>query len=138
MTKTNIMITIITLLAVGGLITGVKFYQNNNNENGRGSISTATSSNVVIVDGKQYVTITAGQGYRPRMTQAKAGMPTEIKIQGKNAYGCESAVRIPQLSYSKNLGPSWSDIVQLPAQKAWDVINGTCAMGMYSFQVKFN
>lgn len=55
------------------------------------------------MNGKQQITITAGQGYTPRITQAKAGMPTEIKIQGRNAYGCESAVRIPELGYSKNL-----------------------------------
>ncbi|MBP6911489.1 hypothetical protein KBC03_08030 [Patescibacteria group bacterium] len=61
---------------------------------------------MVVLDGKQYITITAAQGYSPRMTQAKAGLPTEITIQGKNAYGCESAVRIPQLSYSKNLDPA--------------------------------
>lgn len=70
-----------------------------------------------MVDGKQQITITAGQGYNPKVTVAKAGIPTEIKIQGRNAYGCESAVRIPELSYSKNLDPKGSDIVQVPEQK---------------------
>jgi plastocyanin domain-containing protein len=136
MTKTNIIIAIITVLLVWGIVTVVKLYKGENSSNS-GWI-TSTSSNVVIVSGKQQITITAWQGYSPRVTQAKAGIPTEIKIQGKNAYGCESAVRIPKLSYSKNLDPKWSDIVQVPEQKAWDVINGTCAMGMYNFQVKFN
>lgn len=138
MTKTNIIIAIVTVLLVGGIVTGVKLYKGDNTSSNAWTVSTAPSSNVVVVNGKQQITITAGQGYSPKMTVAKAGMPTEIKIQGRNAYGCESAVRIPELSYSKNLDPKWSDIVQLPEQKAWDVVNGTCAMGMYSFQIQFN
>jgi len=57
------------------------------------------------VNGEQQITITAGAGYRPRVTMAQANMPTKIRIEGDNAYGCESAVRIPQLSYVKNLEP---------------------------------
>lgn len=138
MTKTNTIIAIITVLVVWWVVTGVKFYKGNDTSSNAWSVSTSASSNVVVVDGKQQITITAGQGYSPKVTVAKAWIPTEIKIQGRNAYGCESAVRIPELSYSKNLDPKGSDVVQVPEQKAWDVINGTCAMGMYSFQIKFN
>lgn len=138
MTKTNIIIAIVTVLLVWGIVTGVKLYKGDDASSNAWTVSTAPSSNVVIVNGKQQITITAGRGYSPKMTVAKAGMPTEIKIQGRNAYGCESAVRIPELSYSKNLDPKWFDIVQVPEQKAWDVVNGTCAMGMYSFQIQFN
>lgn len=138
MTKTNIIIAVITILLVWGIVTGVKLYKGNNSSDSSWKGSLAASSNVAVVNGKQQITITAGQGYTPRITQAKAGMPTEIKIQGRNAYGCESAVRIPELGYSKNLAATWSDIVKLPEQKVWDIINGTCSMGMYSFQIQFN
>lgn len=139
MSKSNIIIVLITILLVGSIVTGVKIYKANNAPTDIAEqTSSSTSSNVKIINGKQQITIIASQGYSPRMTTAKAWIPSEIKIQGNNAYGCESAVRIPKLSYSKNLDPKWSDTVQLPAQKAWDTINGTCGMGMYNFQIKFN
>ena len=138
MTKTNIIIAIVTILMVWGIVTGVKLYKGTDTTDAVWTASTSASSNVVMVNGKQQITITAGQWYSPKVTVAKAWVPTEIKIQGRNAYGCESAVRIPKLSYSKSLDPKGSDVVQVPEQKAWDIINGTCAMGMYSFQIKFN
>ncbi len=138
MTKTNIIIAIITVILVWGIVTGVKLYKGNDAVDAVWTASTSASSNVVMIDGKQQIIITAGQWYSPKMTVAKAGIPAEIKIQGKNAYGCESAVRIPMLNYSKNLDSKGFDIVQVPEQKAWDIINGTCSMGMYSFQIKFN
>lgn len=118
----------------------MKLYQGDDSSTNTISASTTTdvSSNVIMVDGKQQITIVAGQGYSPKVTIAKAWVPTEIKIQGNNAYGCESAVRIPKIDYAKNLDPQWYDIIQVTEQNPWDVINGTCGMGMYSFQIKFN
>ncbi len=139
MTRTNIIIVLVTILLVGSLVTGIKIYKANGSPTDiSAQTSASTSSNVKMVNGKQQITIIASQGYNPKMTSAKAWIPSEIKIQGNNAYGCESAVRIPKLSYSKNLDPKWSDTVQVPAQKAGDTINGTCWMWMYNFQIKFN
>ena len=137
MKKNTIIIVIIAVLFVGLLVGGVMWYQNENDSSRGETINGSQTSNVSIVDGKQQIVITAQQWYRPRTTIAKANMPTEIKIQGKNAYGCEAAVRIPQVNYSKIIDPTWSDIVQIPEQKPWDTIYGSCGMGMYSFQITF-
>lgn len=133
---------------MGGIIIGVVALarwayalQGTNNPNSnttKTSGISSISSNVSNVEGKQIITILAWNGkYDPKTTTAKAGMPTSIKLQGKNAYGCESAVRIPSIQYAKNLDPNGSDTVEIPAQTPWSTIDGTCSMGMYRFQVKF-
>ncbi len=134
--KTNITIVIITISIVIAIVVWVKIYKKNNPSTVPNAISW---SNVVVTNNKQEITVIASawQGYIPRVTTAKAWIPTTLKLQAKNSYWCESAVRIPQLSYSKNLDPNWSDIVNLWEQKAWAILNGTCAMGMYNFQIKF-
>ena len=90
-----------------------------------------------MVNGKQEISIIAWNGYNPRVPIAKAGVATTIKIQWKNAYGCESAVTIPSLKYAKNLDANGSDSVEVEPQKAWTTMEGLCGMWMYRFQIKF-
>lgn len=137
MKKQTLTIVLVAILFVGWLVGGVMRYQNSGEQNGAATTNGEITSNVSVVNGKQQIVITATQGYRPRTTIAKANIPTEIKIQWKNAYGCEAAVRIPQVNYSKIIDPTWSDIVQISPQKPGDTIYGSCSMGMYSFQIKF-
>lgn len=135
MNKSHIIIVVIAVFIVAALTLGVQFYKKDNPSSISNSIAW---SNVKIIDNKQEITIIAWSArYTPMLTRAKAWLPTTLKIQGKNAYGCESAVRIPQLSYSKNLDSNGSDVVDLWVQNAWSVMNGMCAMGMYNFQIKF-
>ena len=137
MNKTNITIVVITLTIVIAIIAWVNVYKNKTSS-WNSWATTVSASNVSITNGTQEITIIAGAGrYSPRITTAKAWLPTILKIQWKNAYGCESAVRIPQLSYSKNLTPAGIDTVTLGEQKPGATINGMCAMGMYNFQIKF-
>ena len=135
----NLITIILSVLVVLWLVRWINSFQNNKKLNTQSSTSTWTpsSSNIVFAQGRQEVTITAGHGYEPKLTTAKAGVPTTLKLQGKNAFGCESSVRIASLNYAKNLDANGSDTITLPEQKAWDTINGTCSMGMYKFQVKF-
>lgn len=140
MTKSNLLVVVITIFLIGWAVRITKWNKSSDPTSTTEWTTTAgtVSSNVTETAGKQEITIEAWNGYNPKITMAKANMPTELKIQWKNAYGCESAVRIPALKYSKNLEANWSDVIQLVAQAPWTVINGTCSMGMYNFQIKFN
>ena len=80
------------------------------------SQSNEPTSNVAIQDGIQIITIDVGHGYIPAKTTAKAGIPTKIIFQGKNAYGCESSITIPELGYRKNITPNGSDTTDIPSQ----------------------
>jgi plastocyanin domain-containing protein len=97
-----------------------------------------SSNNISIVDGKQIITIDAKGGYSPRVTTARADMPTIIKVATNGTFDCSSALTIPSLGYRTNLPPSGSTDVEVPPQKAGTTITGLCAMGMYNFSVNFN
>ena len=98
----------------------------------------ANADNVSVTDGKQTIAISAKGGYSPRVTTAKAGLPTVIKMDTKGTFDCSSAVVIPSLSYRKNLPPSGETLIDLPPQQVGTKLQGLCAMGMYNFVVNFN
>jgi len=56
-----------------------------------------------IVDGVQIVEIDAKGGYSPRITDAKAGIPTVLKVKTAGTFDCSSAIAIPSLGYRENL-----------------------------------
>ena len=99
---------------------------------------TAAESNVAMVDGKQIIDISAKGGYAPLNTNAKAGVPTVLKVQTNGTYDCSSALRIPDLGYDETLPPSGETTIEIPAQEPGAKIDGLCAMGMYNFSVTFN
>ena len=83
------------------------------------------------------ITINAKGGYAPKLTTAKADMPTVLQVATNATYDCSSAIRIPSLGYSKVLEPTDMTEITVPPQKAGSTLQGTCAMGMYNFSVKF-
>ena len=95
-------------------------------------------SNVSIVDGTQVITIKAKGGYWPKVTTAKAGIPTVIRMDTKGTFDCTAALTIPSLGYQKNLPPSGETLIPAPPQNPGTTVRGICAMGMYSFAVNFN
>lgn len=107
---------------------------------GKGSNNTVSQSadNVSVVDGKQIITIDAKGGYSPKVTTAKAGVPTVIKVATNGTFDCSSALTIPSLGYRQNLPPSGETEIEVPSQKAGTTMRGLCAMGMYNFSVNFN
>jgi plastocyanin domain-containing protein len=92
---------------------------------------------VEIVDGKQIITINAKGGYRPQSTIATADMPTAISVQTHGTFDCSSSLVFPSLGIHKILPPSGSTLIDIPPQPAGTTLKGLCAMGMYSFAVKF-
>ena len=97
---------------------------------------TAPENNVSMVDGVQIVEIRAKGGYSPRKSVAQAGVPTIVRFITNGTFDCSSAVRIPSLDIGTNLPPSGSKDVTLGIVEV-SVLEGTCAMGMYSFEIEF-
>ena len=95
------------------------------------------ANNVSIVDGKQIITIGAKGGYFPKITNAKAGMPTVIKVGTRGTFDCSSALTIPSLGISKNLPPTGETETEVPPQEVGTAMRGFCAMGMYNLSVNF-
>lgn len=96
------------------------------------------ANNISIVDGKQIIAIAAKGGYSPRVTNAKAGIPTVIKMDTRGTFDCSSALAIPSIGYRNNLPPSGETVIELPPQKAGTSMRGLCAMGMYNFSINFD
>ncbi len=129
--------TVISIILAGIMIGGAVIYANRSAQ----SVDVETPeniNNVSIVDGKQIIEITARGGYSPRITTAKADMPTVIRMSTKGSFDCSSAVSIPSLGYRANLAPTGTTDIEVGAQKPGSTLQGLCAMGMYNFQIKFN
>lgn len=127
-------ITIISILVAVALIGGAFFLTKGDND----ATSNEPVSNVTVVDGKQIIEIDAKGGYSPKITTAKADMPTVIRVATKGTFDCSSSLTIPAVGYRGNLRPSDVTEIEIPSQKAGETLQGVCSMGMYSFAVNFN
>lgn len=94
------------------------------------------ANNVSIIDGKQIIEIRAKGGYKPAHSVAKAGIHTILRLDTNGTFDCSASVRIPSMDISKNLPMSGTTDIDIGIQKA-GVFNGTCGMGMYPFDIKF-
>ena|SRR3989344_3392774 len=97
----------------------------------------ATSTVVSMIDGIQFIDISAKGGYSPRKVMAKAGMPTVLRVNTSGTFDCSASLVIPKLSYQKFLKSSGTEDIALSAEQAQGTLRGLCSMGMYSFQVIF-
>ena len=131
-TKTTAISILVAAVLIGGAIIFSSGGQDSNTD------TASAANNVSVVDGKQIITINAKGGYSPKVTAAKAGMPTVLKMDTQGTFDCSSALSIPSLSYRNNLPPSGETAIDVPPQKAGTKLQGLCAMGMYSFAVHFN
>lgn len=130
--KTTYIAIIIALVLIFGavILTG--------NRSDTAGSSFKDGDNVSIVDGKQIIEISAKGGYSPRITKAKADIPTIIKMETSGTFDCSSALVIPSLDYRANLLPKDITEITVPPQKVGAKLQGLCAMGMYSFSIEFN
>lgn len=129
-------LTIAALIIVGVLIFGVFVFQGGVNG---GKINTVASDVEVatVEDGVQYIDITAKGGYSPRVIQAKAGVPTKIRVTTKNTFDCSSALVIPDLQFQTYLKPTDTVEIVVPVDKAQGIVQGMCSMAMYHFEIRF-
>ena len=93
--------------------------------------------NVFMEGEKQIIEIDAKGGYSPKLTTAKAGVPTVLRLKTSGTYDCSSAVTIPSVGFRKNLDATGTTEVEVPINVAQGTLEGTCAMGMYGFSVRF-
>lgn len=122
---------IIALVIMGGLIFLLGDRRKNTTSTQQENIQ-----NVSIVDGKQIIEIKAKGGYSPRVSTAKAGIPTILRFNTKGTFDCSSSIRIPSMNISELLPNSGSKDIDLGTQKV-GTLQGSCGMGMYPFQIDF-
>ena len=91
-------------------------------------------SNVSFRGGEQVVEIKAKGGYLPRVSTAKAGVPTILKFDTNGTFDCSSQVRIPSMNISQSLPPSGVTEIALGTLEE-GTVQGTCGMGMYPFEI---
>jgi plastocyanin domain-containing protein len=104
------------------------------------SVNSPVANNVensTVKDGVQYVNITAKGGYLPRISNAKAGIPTKLVIKTNGTYDCSAALVIRSLNFRKMLSNTGEETIDAGTPKSGDTIQGICAMGMYSFAINF-
>ena len=130
MNKTTLVSITIILIA---LIASVFIFGSKTN-----NTSGSAVENSQIKDGIQYITINAGGGYSPKLSSAKAGIPTKLIVKTNGAYDCSSSLAIHSLGFQKILPQTGETEIDLGTPKAGLPLQGVCGMGMYSFLVNFN
>jgi len=103
---------------------------------GTQQVTSVSANNVSILDGTQVIEIRAKGGYVPRMSEARAGVPTVLRFDANGTFDCSSVVRIPSLNISTNLSSSGLTDINL-GEQAVGTLHGTCGMGMYPFEIAF-
>ncbi len=124
-----IIITIALVIGIGIVFLGGS---KNNTETG-GSVQ-----NVEIRDGVQYVTINAKGGYSPKVSTAKAGIPTKLIVKTDGTYDCSASLVIRSVGFQKILAQTGEEVIDLGTPKAGQPLQGVCGMGMYNFLINFS
>ena len=89
-------------------------------------------------DGVQIINVVSTSGgYFPEKINAKANIPTLLRLESKNSYGCERSFRIPKLNITEILPQEGITEIDLGTPKQGESILGSCSMGMYTFTIKF-
>jgi plastocyanin domain-containing protein len=142
MKKSNSFI-IIAILLTGLIIAGALFFSKKTSsspspkEKQREIVfEEIEKENVSVVDGKQIIELRAKGGFSPVHSLAKANLPTILRINTNGTFDCSSVLRIPKLNISENLPMSGSTDIEIGIQKT-GILQGTCGMGMYPFDIKF-
>ncbi len=125
---------IITIALVVGL--GIVFMGGSKSKDSD-TVSTQSAQNVEIRDGVQYVTIDAKGGYSPKVSVAKAGIPTKLIVKTNGTYDCSASLVIRSLGYQKILAQTGEDTIDIGTPTAGQPLQGVCGMGMYNFLINF-
>lgn len=123
----SIIITLGLIVAIGILFIG---------SSKKGGSNAAQS--VEIKDGVQYVTIDAKGGYSPRVSNAKAGIPTKLIVKTNGTYDCSASLLIRSVGFQEILPQTGETEIDIGIPKAGEPFQGLCGMGMYSFEINFS
>lgn len=127
---------IVSIIITVALVIGIGIVFFGQSKNNPDSTSTQSAQNVEIRDGVQYVTINARGGYSPKVSTAKAGIPTKLIVKTDSTYDCSVALVIRSISYQKILPQTGEEVIDLGIPQA-GTLQGLCSMGMYNFAVNF-
>lgn len=131
-----------SIIIAGIILVGAWYFVSSDSKATTNSpVKTTTNTpvqNTEIRDGIQYVTISAQGGYSPKMSVAKAGIPTKLIIKTNGTYDCSSSLAIKSLNYRNMLPSTGETIIDAGVVTAGKTLQGVCGMGMYSFAVNFN
>lgn len=95
----------------------------NNNSH---TASTKDIQNVEVKDGVQYVTINAKAGYSPRISNAKADIPTKLIVKTKGTFDCSISLVIRSIGFQKILDQTGEEIIDIGIPKAGEPLQGVC------------
>ena len=130
MNKTvSIIVTLALVIGIGIVFIGGS---KNNTETGE------SAQNVEMRDGIQYITVNAKGGYSPKVSSAKAGIPTKLIVKTDGTYDCSASLVIRSVGFQKILAQTGEEVIDLGTPKAGQPLQGLCGMGMYNFAVNFN
>ncbi len=136
----KIIAVVITLLLVAGLGTILlgqpKGDKKNAHSSGLNASEFELTNNVEMREGAQYVTINVRGGYSPRISVAKADIPTKLILKTNGTYDCSASLVIRSIGYQKVLPPIGEEVIDLGIPKP-HTLQGACSMGMYNFSVNF-
>lgn len=104
----------------------------NNTGNGK------ATQNIEMKDGIQYITVNASGGYSPKVSTAKAGIPTKLIVKTDSTYDCSASLVIRSVGFQKILAQTGEEVIDLGTPKAGQPLLGLCGMGMYSFLINYN
>lgn len=96
------------------------------------------AQNVEIKDGIQYITINAKTGYSPKVSTAKAGIPTKLIVKTNGTYDCSASLVIRSIGFQKILAQTGEETIDVGTPKAGEPLQGVCGMGMYNFSINFS
>jgi len=130
MSKTvSIIITLALFMGFGIIFLGGSISKNN---------SSQAVQNSEIKDGIQYITINAKGGYSPKVSVAKADIPTKLIIKTNGTYDCSASLVIRSIGFQKTLSQTGEEIIDIGTPKAGQSLQGICGMGMYNFLINYN
>ncbi len=99
---------------------------------------TGSAQNTEIKNGVQYITVNAGGGYSPKVSFAKAGIPTKLIMKTNGIYDCSASLVIRSINFQKILPRTGEIEINLGIPKVEEQLQGVCGMGMYNFTINFN
>jgi plastocyanin domain-containing protein len=120
-----------------GLVVGIGFILLSGSKKSTENISAQSIQNSEIRDGVQYITVTAKGGYSPRISTAKAGIPTKLIVKTNGTYDCSLSLVIRSVGFQKILPQSGETQIDIGTPKAGVPLQGVCGMGMYNFSINF-
>lgn len=131
--KIKLIISFFLILLVVFIAVNSYLLEKSNNS----SLINQITNNVTLKEQVQYITIESGGGFKPEVTIAKSGIKTILTLKNNGKLDCSNSVKIPDLGIQ-------NDLIELNGKNEYEIsnpkegeFNGSCAMGMYDFKIKF-